>query len=424
MINGKKAILMIGAISAMNEIVIDAKAMGYYVVVTDWLPDSPAKKYADESWLLSIDEVDAIVEKCRERGVDGVMNYCIDPAQKYYQQICEKLGFPCIAGYEQYDIMTNKDKFAKCCVEHGLDIIPKYNMDKALTEADYAGLEYPVMVKPADGRASKGIAVANTADEMPQAVEYALSFSKRKEVVIEKFLRCPEFCVKYVACDGEFAFTSMSDVWDSVLPDGTRVYMGTSTYPSRFYKEFVETTNDKVIAMLKDIGIRNGAMSLTGFYDNGAFRFFDPSLRMGGAQDWRVAEAASGVNIANMLTSFAMTGSMGNVEDIKKIDKAFANKFSALLYYDLKLGTVGTFEGVEEILKLPGVYGYHQLHHVGDVIDSYGTAINVAIRFILSCDTREQFVSTVNRAHQIIRILDTDGNDMISPKYPAEQYLA
>ena len=424
MINGKKAILMIGAISAMNEIVIDAKAMGYYVVVTDWLPDSPAKKYADESWLLSIDEVDAIVEKCRERGVDGVMNYCIDPAQKYYQQICEKLGFPCVAGYEQYDIMTNKDKFAKCCVEHGLDIIPKYNMDKALTEADYAGLEYPVMVKPADGRASKGIAVANTADEMPQAVEYALSFSKRKEVVIEKFLRCPEFCVKYVACDGEFAFTSMSDVWDSILSDGTRVYMGTSTYPSRFYKEFVETTNDKVIAMLKDIGIRNGAMSLTGFYDNGAFRFFDPSLRMGGAQDWRVAEAASGVNIANMLTKFAITGSMGNVEDIKKIDKAFANKFSALLYYDLKIGTVGTFEGVEEILKLPGVYGYHQLHHVGDVIDSYGTAINVAIRFILSCDTREQFVSTVNRAHQIIRILDTDGNDMISPKYPAEQYLA
>ena len=74
----------------------------------------------------------------------------------------------------------------------------------------------------------------------------------------------------------------MSDVWDSVLPDGTRVYMGTSTYPSRFCQEFIETTNDKVIAMLRDLGIRNGAMSLTGFYDKGKFRFFDPSLRMGG----------------------------------------------------------------------------------------------------------------------------------------------
>ncbi len=424
MINGKKAILMIGAISAMNEIVIDAKKMGYYVVVTDWLPNSPAKKYADESWLLSIDEVDAIVEKCRERGVDGVMNYCIDPAQKYYQQICEKLGVPCVAEKEQFDIMTNKDKFARCCVEHGLDIIPKYNMDKDLTEADYANLDYPVMVKPADGRASKGIIVAHSAEEMPAAVAYALDYSTRKEVVIEKYLQCPEFCVKYVACDGEFYFTTMSDVWDSVLPDGTRVYMGTSTYPSKFCQEYIRTTNDKVIAMLRDIGIRNGAMSMTGFYDNGAFRFFDPSLRMGGAQDWRVAEAASGVNIANLLTNFAITGSMGDSKEICKIDRAFMNKYSALLYYDLKKGTVGTFEGVEEILKLPGVYGYHQLHDVGDTIDSYGTAINVAIRFILSCDSREQFVSTVEQAHKLIKILDTDGNDMTAPKYPPEIYLA
>ncbi len=424
MINGKKAILMIGAISAMNEIVIDAKKMGYYVVVTDWLPDSPAKKYADESWLLSIDEVDAIVEKCRERGVDGVMNYCIDPAQKYYYQICEKLGVPCVAGYEQFDIMTNKDKFARACVEHGLDIIPKYNMDRELTEEDYAELEYPVMIKPADGRASKGIIVAYSAEEMPAAVAYALDYSTRKEVVIEKYLRCPEFCVKYVACDGDFYFTTMSDVWDSVLPDGTRVYMGTSTYPSKFCREFIETTNDKVIAMLRDIGIRNGAMSLTGFYDNGKFRFFDPSLRMGGAQDWRVAEAASGVNIANMLTNFAMTGSMGDKAEVSKIDKAFTKKCSALLYYDLMIGTVGTFEGVEEVLKLPGVYGYHQLHDVGDTIASYGTAVNVAIRFILSCDSVEQFKQTVARANSIMKILDTEGNNMIAPMYPPEAYLA
>ena len=420
MINGKKAILMIGAISAMNEIVIDAKKMGYYVVVTDWLPDSPAKKYADESWLLSIDEVDAIVEKCRERGVDGVMNYCIDPAQKYYQQICEKLGFPCVAGFEQYDIMTNKDKFARCCVEHGLDIIPKFNMDRELTEADYAELDYPVMIKPADGRASKGIIVANSPEEMPAAMEYALSYSKRKAVVVEKFLDCPEFCAKYVACDGEIFFTTMSDVWDSVLEDGTRVYMGTSTYPSRYYKEYVATTNDRVIAMLKAIGIRNGALSFTGFYDNGAFRFFDPSLRMGGAQDWRVVEAASGVNIANLLTHFAMTGSMGDVKEIKKLDKAFAKKCSALLYYDLKKGTIGSITGIDEVLKLPGVVGYHQCHHEGDVIDSYGTANNVAMRFILSCDSREEFVETVRRAHELIEIKDIHGESMVAPKYPPE----
>ncbi len=417
MINGKKAIVILGAIAAMEEIVIDAKKMGYYVIAVDYLENSPAKKYADEAWLLSIDDVDAIVQKCKERNVDGVMNYCIDPGQKPYQQICEKLGLPCVAGFEQFDIMTNKDKFAKCCVDHGLDVIPKYNMDRSLTDEEYKNLEYPIMVKPVDGRASKGIIVVEKSEDMASAVEYSLGFSKRKEVVIEKYMKCPEFCAKYVACDGNFYFSTMSDVWDSVLEDGTRVYMGTSSYPSRFYEEYIDTTNDKVIGMLKDIGIKNGAMSLTGFYDNGKFRFFDPSLRMGGAQDWRVVEAACGINIANLLTNFAITGKMGDIAEISKIDKAFAKKYSALLYYDLRIGQIGSFNGIEEILKLDGIKGYHQCHKVGDTIESYGTANNVAIRFIVSCDTKEQFVETVRKAHNLIDIKDVNGNDMVAPKY-------
>lgn len=423
MIDGKKVILMLGAISAMNEIVIDAKKAGYYVIVTDYLENSPAKKYADESWLLSIDDVDGIVAKCKERKVDGVMNYCIDPAQKPYQQICERLALPCVARKEQFDIMTNKDKFAQCCVDNGLDIIPKYNLNKKLTENDYKNLEYPVMVKPVDGRASKGIVVVNSLEEMKSGVEYALRFSKRKEVVIEKFMQCPEFCAKYVACDGEIYFTSMSNVWDSVLPDGTRVYMGTSSYPCKYYDEYLKTTNDKVIKMLKNIGIKNGATSFTGFYDNGKFRFFDPSLRMGGAQDWRVVEAASGVNIANLLTNFAITGSMGDNKEIKKIDKAFAEKYSALLYYDLLVGEIAEFNGVDEIQQLPGIVGYHKCHSVGDVIEGYGTANNVAIRFIVSCDTKEQFIDTVKKANDIIVINDINGNNMIAPKFQPEYFL-
>ncbi len=424
MINGKKALLVLGAISAMNEIVIDARKAGYYVIVTDYLENSPAKKYADETWMLSIDDVDAIVDKCKERHVDGVMNYCIDPGQKPYQQICERLGVPCVAGYDQFDIMTNKDKFAKCCVDYGLDVIPKYNMYSELTDDDYASLEYPIMIKPVDGRASKGIVVVESAEDVLDALEYSLSFSKRKQVVVEKYMRnCSEFCAKYVACDGEIYFSSMSDVWDSVLPDGTRVYMGTSTYPSKFCDEYIKTTNQKVIDMLKSIGIRNGAMSLTGFYDSGRFRFFDPSLRMGGAQDWRVVEAACGINIANLLTNFAITGSMGDVSEIKKIDCAFSKKYSALLYYDLMVGTISQINGVDKILSLPGVYGYHQCHNVGDVIDGYGTSNNVAMRFIVSCDRYDDFVKTVDAANELIEIKDIDGNNMISPKYKAKHFL-
>jgi len=424
MLNGKKVLLVLGAISAINEIVIDAKSMGYYVIVADYLEASPAKKYADESWLVSIDNVDEIVSKCKERNVDGVMNYCIDPGQKPYQEICERLNLPCVAGYKQFDIMTNKDKFAACCLEHGLDIIPKYSLGNDLASNDYSHLPYPVMIKPVDSRASKGIVVVEKPEDIPAAVEYALQFSKRKEILVEKYLKCPEFCAKYVASNGNIYFSTMSDVWDSVLPDGTRVYMGTSTYPSKYFKEYMETTNHKVVNMLKSIGIKNGAMSLTGFYDNGHFRFFDPSLRMGGAQDWRVVEAACGVNIANLLTNFAMTGSMGSEEEIAKIHLAFAQKFSALLYYDLLIGEIGSIRGIDKVLELPGIKGYHQCHRVGDKITSYGTANNVALRFIVSCDTKDEFIATVNEANRLMDIRDVNGNNMIAPKYNPDLFLS
>lgn len=418
--DGKKVLLVLGAISVIKEIILDAKAKGYYVIATDYLTDSPAKKYADEAWMLSIDDVDGIVAKCRENHVDGVMNYCIDPGQKPYQQICEKLGLPCVATFEQFDIMTNKDKFTKACKAHGVGVIPEYELDERLLPEQVEKLEYPVMVKPVDSRASKGLYVCHGPEDVPQAVEYALSFSKRKKIRVEKYLNgYPEVCAKYVACDGEIFFTTMADVYTCYAPDGTRVYLGTQTYPSKYYDEYVRTTNDKVIAMLKGIGIQNGATSFTGFYDNGEFRFFDPSLRMGGAQDWRIADAASGVDISKLLTNFALTGKMGEVEQVRKIDKAFANKQSALLYFDIVPGKIGLFSGIEEALTIPGVVGYHQCHVVGDEILKYGTSDNVAIRFILSCDTVEDLIETIGKVQQTIRIEDVNGKNMIVSPFDA-----
>ena len=422
--DGKKVILVLGAISAMNDIVKEAREAGYYVIVTDYFENSPAKKYADETWMLSITDVDGIVEKCKERGVDGVMNYCIDPGQKPYQQICDRLGLPCVAGDAQFDIMTNKDRFAACCREHGVGTIVSYELDERLLPEHVSAIEYPVMIKPVDSRASKGLRLCYSEAELAQAVEYSLSFSEQKRIRVERYLQRPEICAKYVACDGELFFTTMADVYTCFAPDGTRVYLGTQVYPSKYYQEYVSTTNDKVKAMLKNIGVRNGATSMTGFYDNGEFLFFDPSLRMGGAQDWIIAREASGVDISALLTNFAATGSMGDPDEIRKIDKAFADKASALLYFDILPGEIAVFSGVEDALKVDGVVGCHKCHEVGDTIKKLGTSDNVAIRFILSCDSPRRLADTIRKVQSLIRIEDKEGRNMIVSPFDADLICA
>ncbi|MBO2517935.1 MAG: hypothetical protein CW338_11820 [Clostridiales bacterium] len=409
---GKK-LMIFGGVAPLKEIILDCQAMGICVIITDINANAPARKYADEFWNLSVTDVDALYLKCKEARVDGIMNYCADLAQKPYQKLCEMLGFKCTVTREQIDIMTNKDHFVECCEQYGVGTIPQYTLDGNNELVDRENVEFPVMIKPVDSAASKGLIICEKEEDFKRCLDYALSYSMRKKVVVQKLMRAPETVVKYVACDGELFLTSMSDMHYCINEEGKRVYLGTQTYPSRFFDEYLRTTDKKVRNMLRSIGIQNGAMSMTGFYDNGVFRFFDPSLRMGGAQDWRMVKAACGLDISQMLTHFAMTGSMGSRDEISRIEKAFAAKASSLLYFDIRPGVIGKFEGVEKAAAIPCVYGYHQCHFVGDEIKSIGTANNVAIRFILSCRDNQELKETIVAVQASIRIEDTEEKNMV-----------
>ena len=417
MIDNKKVLLVLGGFAQVCDIVQNAKEKGVYVIATDYLADSPAKKIADESYMISITDVDGIVRLCKERNVDGVMNYCIDPGQKPYQQICERLGLPCYGTKVQFETMTNKDRFKRACLENGLDVIPGLELDETFTEEQLSQLEFPVIVKPADGRASKGVTVCNSKLEIAKAIRYALTFSERKKIVIEKYITGQEVVIKYFAIDGRIFLTSMADLFTCYTETGERAYIGAQTFPSRYYKFFLETTDAKVRRMIKNLGIQNGAMSFDGFVDNGKFRFFDPSFRMGGAQDWRIVAAITGINISDLLTEFALKGKIDYTKNMDALDKGFARKTSAILYFLVRQGKIGRIKGVEQTLDINSVIGYHSYHDEGDTVSKKGTSDHVALRFLIVCDNTEQLKDTISKIQSSIAILDEDGKNMLLPSF-------
>lgn len=167
-LKGKRLLILAGA-PVHCKVVEAAKAMGVTTIVTDYLENSPAKKIADESWMLNITDVDGIVTKCKQEKIDGVLNFCIDPAQRPYVEICEKLGLPCYGNAKQVHIMTDKPTFKKFCVDNGLDVIPTYTIEDVVSD----NVEYPVFIKPTDSRGSRGQAVCNSKEDTLLAVENA-----------------------------------------------------------------------------------------------------------------------------------------------------------------------------------------------------------------------------------------------------------
>lgn len=85
-----KKILILGGTAQQIKLVEAAKKMGVYTIVTDYLVDSPAKKVADEAWMLNIKDVDQIVERCKQEQVNafavkfkGVSSACFGDASMF-----------------------------------------------------------------------------------------------------------------------------------------------------------------------------------------------------------------------------------------------------------------------------------------------------------------------------------------------------
>ena len=179
-----KKILVLGSASVHIKLIKAAQEMGIYTITTDNVPyeDSPGKQVADEYWDLNIYDVQGIVAKAKETGVNGVISGWLDPCQRPYFEICKKLNVPCYGNEEQFFKMTDKHAFKKMCEENGVDIIPEFSEQ----DIETGNINFPVFVKPVDSRGSRGQAVCYTMEELVSAIEIAKAESSNGDILIEK----------------------------------------------------------------------------------------------------------------------------------------------------------------------------------------------------------------------------------------------
>ena len=248
-----KKLLILGGASVHCKLVSTAKELGCYTIVTDYLEDSPAKKIADESWMINIMDVNSLVEKCRENKIDGVIAGWLDPCQRPYAEICHKLGLHCYGTPEQFFKMTNKHAFKKMCMENGVDVIPEY------TETDVQNdtVEFPVFVKPVDSRGSRGQSVCYSREELLSAIKFAKSESSNGDVIIEKYMKdAHEFQVTYFYVDGKPYLVRTVDSYCGAEENHLEKVVACAISPSRYTELYLSQAHENVIKMFSNLGIK------------------------------------------------------------------------------------------------------------------------------------------------------------------------
>lgn len=420
---GKK-LLILGGNPETSPLVRLANDMGIKTIVSSARSTDDAKKYAWKAFDVDGMDVPGLVALAREEQVDGVLVGVADILVPSYCKVCDALGFPCYATQQIVDVFSFKDVFKSTCERFGVHGIPEYYLDADMNPEDVAKIKYPVMVKPVDNGGGVGMTLVYNEDELRPAVEKALAASYKKRFIVERYMTCDDVGIYYTFKDGKCSPSCVFDRYTTAEQKGfSRVNMG-SIYPSKHIKDYYNRMHDNAIRMFENIGIQNGVLLISGFFEDGEFYMYDPGFRLQGEAPHLLMKAIHGFDQREMLIRFALTGSQGDLELLKVDDPYFRGKAAATFWLLLKQGTIGRIEGLDEIEKDPRVVANVQRLKVGDVVmDSWiGTERQVLTRLYLVCDNKSALADMIKECQNKIKVYDADGNSMLLNSF--DPYLA
>lgn len=423
-LRGKK-LLILGANPETIPLVEIAEGMGVRTIVTSSIPDDAAKKKASVSYDVDGLDVPGLIALARQEKVDGVLVGVADILVEPYCKVCEALDLPCYATEDIVKVFTQKDVFKATCEKYGIHGIPEFYLDTNMNREDLDRIVYPVMVKPVDGRSGIGMTVCYKEDELKQAIDTALQHSISKRFIVERYMQCDDMGMYYTFKDGECSASCIYDRYTTDEQPGlSRVCLG-GTYPSKHIDRYFERMHENACRMFKEIGIKNGVLMLSGFYENGEFYVYDTGFRLQGEAPHLLMKAVHGFDQREMLIRYALTGSEGDV-DLKKDDDAlFRGKWAATLWFLLKEGRISRINGLDNILKDERIVANVQRLYEGDVVKNewIGTEKQVLTRVYIVCDTKEKLAEALKEYMNKVSVVEENGDEMLLHGFNVDRAL-
>lgn len=396
-----KRLLMLGGSMQQIPIIKRAKEMGLYVITCDYCPDNPGHKFADEYYNVSTTDLDAVLELAKRLNIDGIVAYASDPAAPTAAYVSEKLGLPGNP-YQSVKLLTEKDLFRKFLKEHGLNC-PKAqgftNYEDAL--ASINEFHFPVMVKPVDSSGSKGVVKIYGVDELKDAVDEALSYSRGKRFIIEEFIVKKGYQVSGdgFSVDGKLVFTSYGN--ELYSGKGTREYVALGEFwPSLLTEEQKNKVDEELQRLITALGMKTCAYNIEVILDeNDTVYVLELGPRNGGSYIPQLIKYATGVD----LVDYTIWGALGM--DCSSLQmKETKGVFSNYMIYSI---TSGKFKGLwfDEQFKKNNLLDVYCTYHEGDKVTAYQNTTHSLGTILFKAGSIDEMIEITNNIENYYKVI-------------------
>ena len=392
--------MLLGGIRYLLPVIKAAHDQGYYVITADYLPDNIAHKYSDEYVNVSIIDKEAVLKVAREKQIDGIISFGVDPGVIAASYVQNQMGLPSFGPFESVVILQNKDKFRVFLTENGFNVPWAFGFDsveEALAKKEK--FSYPLIVKPTDSAGSKGCTRVDNETNLHAALEYAMVHSIGGHIIVEEFLEkkgCSSDTDSY-AEDGILKFVSFSaQRFDdkAVNPYTPAAF----SWPSTFTEDEEKYLTSEIQRLITLLDMKTAVFNIeTRVGTNGKPYIMELTPRGGGNRLCEMLRYATGVDLITAITR-AMVGDEPETIEQKPYDGHWAE---VILHADKS----GVFQGLEIEPTLKAEVIEKDLWvKPGDSVHGFEGANDAIGTLVLRFDDAETLNRSIAQLEQLIHI--------------------
>ncbi len=251
-----KRILILGAGETNMPIIEKCRDMGLYTIATDYDKEAPGLREVDKAYVVDTLDKEKTLEIAISEEIDGIITISDYPVNTI-AYVCERLDLPGLSSMAA-EISTNKYLQRKLLKEKGLNT-PDFKQFSEFHEVPEAieNWNYPLIVKPLDSSASRGVSIIRNFSQCQEAFIEARSFSKTNRVMIEEFIEGKEYSIESLTQNG---ITHIIAITEKFIMDDSRYFVEERhIIPAALEQSQKEEISAYVLDIIKAFGIDHSA---------------------------------------------------------------------------------------------------------------------------------------------------------------------
>jgi len=259
-------------------------------------------------------------------------------------------------------------------------------------------LSYPIVVKPVDNCASRGLTIVKDTLHLEKSIIHALHNSDDQRVLLEEFIDGKEYSVDTIVYKGRVYPAGISDrIFEA--KDEYAIQKGSLT-PSLLPEETQKRIYELMQECAEVIGIEWGAFKGDLIIRDNVIYVLEVTARLSGGFDAQFRKPYSfGVNLIKATIDLAC-GKPLDFYDI--IPKWF--KYSATFTVFPKEGIIKEIRGEEELRNMEGIKQVFITKRVGELIE-YKNCADRVIHITACRDSNKELHETIHKARETIQFI-------------------